>query len=37
MGAVHVHEFMSIDGFFQTPSWTFEYGWASGWASAWVQ
>lgn len=26
MGAVHVHEFMSLDGVIDTPTWTFEYG-----------
>ncbi len=26
MGAVHVHEFMSLDGVIDTPSWTFPYG-----------
>ena len=26
MGAVHVHEFMSLDGVFEDPSWTFEFG-----------
>lgn len=26
MGAVHVHEFISLDGVIDTPSWTFEYG-----------
>jgi dihydrofolate reductase len=26
MGAIHVHEFMSVDGVVDTPSWTFEYG-----------
>jgi dihydrofolate reductase len=27
MGAVHVHEFMTLDGVIDDPSWTFEYGW----------
>ncbi len=27
MGALHVHEFMSLDGVIDNPSWTFEYGW----------
>jgi dihydrofolate reductase len=27
MGAVHVHEFMTLDGVIDNPSWTFEYGW----------
>jgi len=26
MGAIHVHEFMALDGVIDTPSWTFEYG-----------
>jgi dihydrofolate reductase len=26
MGAIAVHEFMSLDGVFEDPSWTFEYG-----------
>ena len=26
MGAVHVHEFISLDGVIDTPTWTFEYG-----------
>src|SRR3954469_24970016 len=26
MGAVHVHEFMSLDGVIDTPAWTFDYG-----------
>jgi dihydrofolate reductase len=26
MGAVHVHEFMSLDGVIEAPTWTFEYG-----------
>ena len=26
MGALHVHEFVSLDGTFDDPSWTFEYG-----------
>src|ERR671916_2360571 len=27
MGAIHVHEFMSLDGVIDTPTWTFDYGW----------
>ena len=27
MGAIHVHEFMSLDGVVDAPTWTFEYGW----------
>jgi dihydrofolate reductase len=26
MGAIHVHEFMSLDGAVDEPTWTFEYG-----------
>jgi dihydrofolate reductase len=26
MGEIHVHEFMSLDGVIDTPTWTFEYG-----------
>jgi len=26
MGALHVHEFVSLDGTFDDPSWTFDYG-----------
>ncbi len=26
MGAIHVHEFMSVDGVFEEPTWTFPYG-----------
>lgn len=26
MGAIHVHEFMSLDGVIDTPSWTFPFG-----------
>jgi dihydrofolate reductase len=29
MGAVHVHEFMSLDGVVDAPTWTFEYGFAA--------
>jgi dihydrofolate reductase len=25
MGAIHVHEFMSLDGVIDTPTWTFDY------------
>ena len=27
MGAIHVHEFMSLDGVIDTPRWTAGYGW----------
>jgi dihydrofolate reductase len=30
MGALHVHEFMSLDGVVDNPTWTFEFGWAEG-------
>lgn len=26
MGTIAVHEFISLDGYFQDPSWTFDYG-----------
>src|SRR5512133_3265731 len=26
MGAIHVHEFMSLDGVIDTPTWTADYG-----------
>ena len=26
MGAIHVHEFMTLDGVIDAPTWTFEYG-----------
>lgn len=26
MGEIHVHEFISLDGVIDTPSWTFDYG-----------
>src|SRR3712207_5317516 len=26
MGQVHIHEFMSLDGVIDTPTWTMEYG-----------
>jgi dihydrofolate reductase len=26
MGAIHVHEFMRLDGVIDTPTWTFDYG-----------
>ena len=26
MGAIHVHEFMSMDGVIDAPTWTFDYG-----------
>src|SRR4029453_13995864 len=26
VGAIHVHEFMSLDGVIDTPTWTFGYG-----------
>jgi dihydrofolate reductase len=27
VGAVHVHEFMSLDGVIDAPTWTVDYGW----------
>jgi dihydrofolate reductase len=27
VGGIHVHEFMSLDGVIDAPTWTFEYGW----------
>jgi dihydrofolate reductase len=27
MGSIHVHEFMSLDGVIDAPTWTFDYGW----------
>jgi dihydrofolate reductase len=27
VGAIHVHEFMSLDGVIDAPTWTFDYGW----------
>src|SRR5215213_8020570 len=29
MGAIHVHEFMSLDGVIDAPTWTFDYGFDS--------
>jgi dihydrofolate reductase len=26
MGEIHVHEFISLDGVFESPTWTFDYG-----------
>ncbi len=28
MGSIHVHEFMTLDGVIDAPTWTFEYGFA---------
>src|ERR671921_832131 len=28
MGAIHVHEFMTLDGVVDAPTWTFDYGFA---------
>jgi dihydrofolate reductase len=28
--AIHVHEFMSLDGVIDAPTWTFDYGWEPG-------
>jgi dihydrofolate reductase len=30
MGAIHVHEFMSLDGVVDAPTWTFDYGFTPG-------
>ena len=30
MGSVHVHEFMSLDGVIDAPTWTFDYGFTPG-------
>ncbi|TDD52721.1 dihydrofolate reductase family protein [Saccharopolyspora elongata] len=30
MGEIHVHEFVSLDGVFESPSWTAEYGFTEG-------
>jgi dihydrofolate reductase len=30
VGAIHVHEFMSLDGVIDAPTWTFEYGFVPG-------
>ena len=30
MGAIHVHEFMSLDGVIDAPTWTFDYGFTPG-------
>jgi dihydrofolate reductase len=27
VGAIHVHEFMTLDGVIDAPTWTFDYGW----------
>lgn len=34
MGAVHVHEFMSLDGVIDAPTWTFDYGFDPGMGEA---
>lgn len=34
MGAIHVHEFMSLDGVIDAPTWTFEYGFDPGMGKA---
>lgn len=30
MGSIHVHEFMSLDGVIEAPTWTFDYGFLPG-------
>ncbi len=32
MGSIMVHEFISLDGVIDAPTWTFEYGFDPGWA-----
>ncbi len=34
MGEIHVHEFLSLDGVFDSPTWTFEYGFDPGMGEA---
>lgn len=34
MGEIHVHEFMSLDGVFDAPTWTFPYGFDPGMGEA---
>jgi dihydrofolate reductase len=34
MGAIHVHEFMSLDGVIDAPTWTADYGWDPGMGEA---
>jgi hypothetical protein len=34
VGRIYVHEFVSLDGVFEEPSWTFEYGFTDGMARA---
>ncbi|HET9257480.1 MAG TPA: dihydrofolate reductase family protein [Pseudonocardiaceae bacterium] len=34
MGRIYVHEFVSLDGVFENPSWAFEYGFTDGMAGA---
>jgi dihydrofolate reductase len=34
MGRIHVHEFVSLDGVFESPSWTADYGFPSAMADA---
>ena len=34
MGAIHVHEFMSLDGVIDMPTWTVDYGFDPGMAAA---
>jgi len=30
MGAIRVHEFMTLDGVVENPTWTAEFGWDPG-------
>jgi dihydrofolate reductase len=34
VGAIHVHEFMSLDGVIDAPTWTFDYGFTPGMEAA---
>jgi dihydrofolate reductase len=34
MGKIAVHEFVSLDGVFENPSWTFDYGFTDGMSRA---
>ncbi len=34
MGQIHVHEFISLDGVFESPSWTADYGFTDGMGEA---
>jgi hypothetical protein len=34
MGAIRVHEFISLDSVIDTPSWTFQFGFDRPWCSS---